>query len=493
MVPGELPFLAQNNKLNSSQSFWHYGIETRYLPRNFERDNGTSADIRDNFGPYTPWRPSHLFSQTASYRKLPDECKIKQVHILHRHGARYPTKGLDDGPGLLASKVMNAIRNGTFKATGELKFMNNWNYTLGQALLVHQGAQELFDSGVKAYYDYGKLLEDVPHRPVIRATSSSRVVDSARYWTLGFFGWDAASKIHLEVLTEAEKQNNTLEPKYGCPNGKEIKLGDNLRKEWQNVYLRKSLDRIQQNIQGINLTIADMENFISMCPYEMSGQGYSNFCSLFDKEEWKSFEYENDLKFQANNGFMSPTGKALGIGYVNEFLERVTKGSFKAPQTTQNSTLNKNSSYFPLDQSLYADFTHDSAIISILTAFNFTQFSQPLSVSNIVTNRTFRASDVVPFAGRTVFEILECTENNKTMDYIRVKINEAILPLDEGQGCKPRADGLCKLKKFIGHLEKHANEAAQFDLICYGKNGTDFTITGPVKQGTLEKSQIHSM
>lgn len=494
MAPGRAPFKAQFDKLNSTQANGPYGIEMRYLPKFGKKQNASASDVHGNFGPYTPWRPSNLFPETAAYKKVPDQCEIKQVHILHRHGARYPTDGLDDGPGLLGAMVMNTTRNNTFKATGDLEFMNHWNYSLGQAILVHQGAQELFDSGVKAYYSYAKLLENTTHKPVIRTTSGSRMLDSARYWALGFFGWDATSKVNIEVLTEAEKQNNTLEPKYSCPNSKEFKFGDRLRKDWQKYYLQKPLDRIQQNIDGINLTIKDMENFISVCPYEVSGQGYSDFCSLFTKDEWENFEYEQDLKFQGNNGFMSPVGKAMGIGYVNEFLERVTKGSFKAPQTTQNSTLNKNTTYFPLHQPLYADFSHDTVMTNILTAFNFTQFNQSLTAIHAVKDRRFRASDVVPFAARVVFEIMECSgddDSHNSTAFIRVKINEAILPLNEGQGCKPRPDGLCKLEDFVEYTKKHANEAANFELACYGKNGTDFTVTGPVAHGTIDASHIH--
>lgn len=490
-VPGGAPFVAQRDKLNTTRPFGPYGIEMRWLPKDVGHENTTSNDIFSNLGPYTPWRPSTLFPQTAAYEVLPDQCTVKQVHILHRHGARYPTDGMDDGPGLLAAKIQNTTRNNTFEASGELAFLHDWKYELGVADLVHQGAQELFDSGVKAYYQYGKLLENATEKPVIRASSSSRVVDSARYWALGFFGWDATSKVNLEVLTEADKQNNTLEPKHSCPNGDEIKFGDKMRKQWQNVYLQKPLDRIQQHIKGINLTIDDMENFISMCPYETSGMGYSQFCNLFTKEEWESYEYEADLKFQANNGFMSPTGKAMGIGYVNEFLERVTHGNYSQPQTTQNNTLDKNPTYFPVNQTLYADFSHDSVMVSILTAFNFTQFSTPLGSGSIVTKRGFRASDVVPFGARVVFEVLECTENKQPTNYIRVKINEAVLPLDEGQGCAKRPDGLCKLDDFVGFLKAHANDAAKFELACYGKNGTDFTVTGPVSTGTLEDSQMH--
>ena len=109
-----------------------------------------------------------------------------------------------------------------------------------------------------------------------------------------------------------------------------------------------------------------------------------------------------------------------------------------------------------------------------------------------MNGRNFRASAVVPFGGRVVFEVLECDGSQAPSDYIRIKINDAILPLDEGQGCSKRPDGLCKLDDFIAYARKNANDAAQFELACYGQNGTDFTVTGPVSGGTLDSNQIHN-
>ncbi|WFD22668.1 hypothetical protein MEQU1_001343 [Malassezia equina] len=314
-------------------------------------------------------------------------------------------------------------------------------------------------------------------KPVIRTTSSSRVLDSSRYWTLGFFGWDATEKMHLEVLTEADGQNNTLEPKYACPNGKDFAFGDDMRKEWQKVYLKDALTRWQKNIQGLNLTMEDMFNIIQVCPFETAGMDYSQFCSLFTKEEWEGFEYDGDLKFQGNSGFMNPMAKPMGIGYVQEFLARLSNHSLSSDGTSQNMTLDQNQTYFPLDQRLYADFTHDNAIVNILTAFNLTQLSDKLEATKPNKDRRFRASAIVPFASRVALEVMECQQGKKDDLYIRMKINDAVVPLDEGQGCEKRPDGLCLTSAFAEHLRKGI-KTSHFDLACFGKNGTDFTLTG---------------
>lgn len=77
---------------------------------------------------------------------LPENASIVQLHMLSRHGARYPTSS--EGPGALNRKILNYTdggRNARFE--GSLDFLNTWNYKLGAEILVPVGKQELFDSG----------------------------------------------------------------------------------------------------------------------------------------------------------------------------------------------------------------------------------------------------------------------------------------------------------------------------------------------------------
>ena len=63
-------------------------------------------------------------------------------------------------------------------------------------------------------------------------------------------------------------------------------------------------------------------------------------------------------------------------------------------------------------------------------------------------------------------------------------------PLDESNGCEKRADGLCKLDDFTTHLDKNAYKASKWDLMCFGKIGKDFNLTGPVTDGVIPEEDI---
>lgn len=119
----------------------------------------------------------------------------------------------------------------------------------------------------------------------------------------------------------------------------------------------------------------------TLCPYETNAFGYSAFCDLFTYEEWLGFEYSIDLSFAGNNYFQSTTGRAVGIGYVGEVLARLQQHVFNTEGTQANLTLDNNTRTFPLNQTLYFDFSHDTNMAAILTAFGLRQFAAVLPTS----------------------------------------------------------------------------------------------------------------
>lgn len=150
--------------------------------------------------------------------------------------------------------------------------------------------------------------------------------------------------------------------------------------------------------------------------------GYSAFCDLFTFQEWEGFEYSIDVAFAGNNYFQSPTGRAVGIAYVAEVLARLNHHVLLTSDTQANITLDNNTSTFPLNQTLYFDFSHDTNIAAVLTAFGLTQFAQFLPSSGELDlpaeetasltwlgpppNRQLIVSHLQPFGARLDIEII---------------------------------------------------------------------------------------
>ena len=105
-------------------------------------------------------------------------------------------------------------------------------------------------------------------------------------------------------------------------------------------------------------------------------------------------------------------------------------------------------------------------------------------------NRRFRTSHVVPFGARLVFEVMECDENGDKSEYIRAKLNDAVVPLDGNQGCESRLDGLCRLDNYISHLEKHAFQDSNFDFLCRLKIDENFDLKKLLDGGILSNDDL---
>ncbi|PVG01497.1 phosphoglycerate mutase-like protein [Serendipita vermifera] len=457
-------------------------------------------NIFHNWGNLSPFHsvPRDAFgAKLSSSPSVPPACKLRAAHILHRHGARYPTGWSGEGStSALAASLHNAAQNGHLKARDGLNFLNKWTYKLGSEVLTPFGRQQLFDLGVSMRMKYGKLLEGFKDRlPVFRTESQDRMLTSATNFALGFFGWPLDNKFLLSVTIEADGFNNTLVPDKVCPNFGKPTVGARSRyyiQRWVAIYLKAAHKRIQAMLEGYELTLADVYSMQSMCAYETVALGSSEFCALFTEEEWEGFDYSIDLLFWYDSGFGSPVARALGSGYVLELLSRLTKkpiGPSPSPlhKTTPlinnpstfsvNLTLDSDPITFPLDNDLYVDATHDTIIANVVTALNLTVLGKegPPSYKKMKRGRAWRTSRISPFASNMQIQILDCTGPNLIWDphapsytsQIRVILNDAIVPLTGVEGCPDQRDGLCPTEKFI-KAQKKLLEAVDWDWACHG-------------------------
>lgn len=424
---------------------------------------------------------------TEKYRVLPEQCRIDRVHILHRHGSRYPTTS---SPANLLRKLLRDMK-GTIKFTGPLAFLSHYDPNrLGLELLVPLGRQQLFESGVLHAYQYGALTDaDLKEhgKLFIRAGSQQRIVDSAFAFLQGMFANKWHSQTELEVQIEAPGFNTTLAPNFACPRAgrEETEPGIAWGKEWYVAYLGDAVKRLAPHAQGVQLDAQLLNSMQQLCSYDTVAFGRSDFCRLFTAQEWLDYEYYWDLVFYGSYGDGSEVGKAQGLGWVNEFMSRLTQTKWnESTMTSENSTFNNNPPTFPVDRRFYADFTHDSTIAGVLAALNLPDFNTPLPVMQPDPKRKYRTSTIVPYGARMVFEEISCEKGKSPAvqrrapwglgkgatskpgssyedrllaegrsHYVRMLLNEAIVDLHQLKGCDARADGMCERSQFINAME----------------------------------------
>lgn len=121
-----------------------------------------------------------------------------------------------------------------------------------------------------------------------------------------------------------------------------------------------------------------------------------------------------DILFAGNFGFQSPVAAALGKGYLQEFIARLNHTLISKYDSETNSTLDDNTTTFPLNQSIYADAAHEVSIMDALTALNLTALTAVgyPPTSGLASNYTYIASRIVPFATSFQVQVVQCGETN---------------------------------------------------------------------------------
>lgn len=199
-------------------------------------------------------------------------------------------------------------------------------------------------------------------------------------------------------------------------------------------------------------------------------------------------------------------GPVRGVGYVNELLARLTQSEV-VDHTQHNYSLP-----FPLDHSIYADFTHENLLIAVYSVLGLFNVSKPPNPKKLPKDmdREWFASRMVPFSARMVVERLQClappeeeselggrpvnprwnarllagaagdveTQKHKTESgtFVRIFVNDDLQPLgfcnhkhdvDRPSSRWQKKHGLCTLGNFV-ESQRYARSSGDGDFEkCY--------------------------
>jgi hypothetical protein len=413
-----------------------------------------SPEISRFWGQYSPYFavPSDIDNA------VPDQCTLTMVQILSRHGARDPTSSKTAAYNATIQRIQSKV---TSYGAG-YEFIKDYVYTLGADQLTAFGQQELVNSGTKFYERYAALARaDIPF---VRSSGQDRVVESSRNWTQGFHqarsadpGAKGSDSLPYNIVTisEDDGMNNTLSHNLctAFEDGPDSEIKDNAKSIWMGVFTRNITARLNANLPGANLSATDTISMMDLCPFNTVANAngkLSDFCRLFTADEWQSYDYLQTLDKWYGYANGNPLGPTQGVGFTNELVARLT-GQPVADSTTTNSTLDGNPATFPLNRTLYADFSHDNDMTSIYSALGLYNATEQLSnTTRQGAGQTggYAASWTVPFAARMYVEKMTCLDAGSE-ELVRVLINDRVTPL---QNCGADELGRCTLSKFVEGL-----------------------------------------
>jgi hypothetical protein len=249
-----------------------------------------------------------------------------------------------------------------------------------------------------------------------------------------------------------------------CPNAGS---GTHQSRLWQSIFAPPITARLNSASPGANLTDTDVTSLLSLCPFETVVRGYSSpFCDIFTPEDFQGYEYFMDLGKYYGTGYGGAfttawmdalltsilyrygqvLGPVQGVGFINELLARLTVQPVQ-DHTQTNSTLDSSPVTFPLNRTIYADFSHDNQMIAIFAAMSLFSQDRALDPLRLDPTSTWVVSKMVPFSGRMIVEKLQCfTGVHTEEEFVRILVNDALQPL---KFCDADLNGLCRLKAFV--------------------------------------------
>lgn len=422
------------------------------------------ADLSHRWGQYSPF--FSLASESSVPEDVPEGCQIIFVQLLSRHGARYPTHSKSRKYAALVKHIQANVT--AFE--GKYAFLHTYNYSLGSDDLTTFGEDQMLASGIKFYGRYEELGAQVV--PFIRASGSDRVIASGVKFIEGFQQskeqdqnanhQQPIPKIDV-IISEDSSSNNSLD--HGaCRRFEKNKHKNHAEDTFKATFVPAIRHRLESDLPGIHLHNNDVVYLMDICAFDTMARTpdateASPFCDLFMDEEWTQYNYLRSLSKYYDYGAGNPLGPTQGIGFANELIARLTHHPVHDNTSTNHTLDAPGSPSFPLNATLYADFTHDNGMIPIFFALGLYNGTAPLSpthVESVEDADGYSAAWTVPFGARAYIEMMQCSSSDPDTDpdldsepLVRVLVNDRVVPL---HGCPVDRFGRCRRRDFVEGL-----------------------------------------
>jgi hypothetical protein len=413
--------------------------------------------ISHQWGQYSPY--FSLSEESAISDEIPDDCDITFVQVVSRHGARYPSADKSKK----YAELIEAIQTNATAYKGKLAFLRSYSYKLGSEDLTPFGERQMVGSGFKFYQRYQALTRQAV--PFIRSSGSDRVIASGKKFIKGYehaklddrFTDHRQPSPKISVIISEEKGFNNSLNHNTCTNFENNGLKDEVADEYTAIFAPPIRARLEADLPGVQLEDNDVARLMDLCPFETVSQTFnattqSPFCDLFTETEWIHYNYLQSLSKYYGYGAGNPLGPAQGIGFANELIARLTHTAVH-DETSTNHTLDApDAATFPLNYTVYADFTHDNGMIPFFFALGLYNSTAPLPRTHLQPADKadgYSAAWTVPFAARAYIEMMQCRSDPDPEPFVRVLVNDRVVPL---HGCSVDSLGRCRRRDFVDGL-----------------------------------------
>lgn len=231
-----------------------------YLEKQFSQQFSEGYSILKHYGGNGP------YSERASYgieRDPPSGCAVDQVITIMRHGERYP----DPSVGAAFEQTLSKIyASGITDWKGDLAFLNDWTYFVPNECYYsaetwtgpYAGLLTAFRHGAEYRDRYGHLWDGKSVVPIF-TSGFERVIETARKFGEGFFGYNYSTSAAINIIPEDEDRGaDSLTPT--CDHDNDQSTCNALPKMMPQFYV--AAERLNTQNPGLNLNATDVYNLM---------------------------------------------------------------------------------------------------------------------------------------------------------------------------------------------------------------------------------------
>ncbi|KAH7014213.1 histidine acid phosphatase [Microdochium trichocladiopsis] len=350
-----------------------------------------------------PWLPGDNVNGISP--EVPEGCVVDQAAYVSRHGSRYPDNGAYNG----WVSAVERFSAGGYTASGALSFLPSWKPVLETknlqvAMENPTGTKEAFDYGYTLrtrYPDFYKTGDEF----MVWANNYTRVLQTAEKFVGGYLG--AFARTNGSIISVTGKGfpqaiGDTLAPSDMCPTFKDSEGSDQVA-AWDAIWIPPVLERLQAMITGnLTLTADDISQGPYLCGFESTITGrLSPWCDIFTDEEFRAYEYRNDLRYYYGIGPGAPVNKKMMTPYLQALINLFKQGpGIEGLREDGVST-------FTLPP-LVVSFLNDGQLTELVTSSGVFDAQGPLDPESKDDGRLWNGNRYVTMRGTIAFERLSC-------------------------------------------------------------------------------------
>ncbi|KAJ1323904.1 acid phosphatase [Microdochium nivale] len=355
-----------------------------------------------------PWLPSDdVFGISPD---APEGCVVDQAAYITRHGSRYPDNGAYNGWVAARERYRAA---GAYSASGALSFLPGWEPVLenkAQQIAMENptGAKEAFDMGYQLRTRYPDLYK-TGDEFVVWANNYTRVLQTADKFVhgyLGVFGKTNGSVISVSGKGFPGGTGDTLAPSDLCPRFADTEGADQVA-EWDAVWVPPVLERLQALVTGnLTLTANDVTQGPYLCGFESHITGrLSPWCDVFTDEEFRQYQYRNDLRYWYGVGPGAPLNRKMMTPYLDALMGLFSQGPAGLEGVREDGVTK-----FDVPP-LLVSFLNDGQLNELVAASGVFDTQEPLDPHVMDDERLWIGNRFGTMRGTIAFERMTCKKS----------------------------------------------------------------------------------